>query len=130
MKIVELLILTRSPVNLFLRVNMALWRRLPPKLREMKPMRSYGTILHRLVCRHASRTQATDTFFFRNRPELELMRRLARRKPEGSTLNIAVLGCSIGAEVYSILYTIRRARPNLNVRLCAVDNSSEVLKVA
>jgi chemotaxis methyl-accepting protein methylase len=129
-KIAELLILTRSPVNLYLRLNMGLWRRLPSKLRDTMPMRSYGTILHRLVCRHASRTQATNTFFFRNRPELELMRRLAGRKPEGSTLNIAVLGCSIGAEVYSILFTIRRARPDLNVRLCAVDNSTEVLKVA
>jgi chemotaxis methyl-accepting protein methylase len=93
-------------------------------------MRSYGTFLHKLVCRHANRTQFTGTFFLRNRPELELMRRLTEQKTEGSTLNIAVLGCSIGAEVYSILSTIRAARPNLNVRVCAVDNSAEVLEVA
>ena len=41
------------------------------------------------------------TFFLRNRPALELMCRLARQKAQGSTLRIAVLGCSIGAEVYS-----------------------------
>jgi len=58
------------------------------------------------------------------------MRRLTGEKPAGSTLSMAVLGCSIGAEVYSILFTIRSARPDLNVRMCAVDNSAEVLKVA
>jgi len=58
------------------------------------------------------------------------MRRLAGQKAPGSTLNIAVLGCSIGAEIYSILSAIRTARPDLNVRVCAVDNSAEVLKIA
>ena len=120
----------RSPVNLYLQLNTWLWKRLPSKLRNTRPMHSYGTFLHKLVRRRANRTQFTGTFFFRNRPELELMRRLTEQKTEGSTLNIAVLGCSIGAEVYSILSTIRAARPNLNVRVCAVDNSAEVLKVA
>jgi chemotaxis methyl-accepting protein methylase len=86
--------------------------------------------LHRLVSRRANRRQFAGTFFFRNRPELELMRRLAGQKPHGSTLNIAVLGCSIGAEVYSILSTIRMARPDINVRICALDNSAEVLQIA
>jgi chemotaxis methyl-accepting protein methylase len=72
----------------------------------------------------------TGTFFFRNRPELELMRRLAEQKPAGSTLDIAVLGCSIGAEVYSILFTIRAARPDMEVRMRAVDYSEVVLNVA
>src|SRR5262249_15332388 len=95
-----------------------------------RPMRWYGTILHRLVSRRADRRQFTGTFFLRNRPQLELMRRLAGQKPQGSTFNIAVLGCSIGAEIYSILLTIRTARPDLNVRVSAVDNSAEVLRVA
>ncbi len=93
-------------------------------------MRWYGKILHKLVSRRADRRQFTGTFFLRNRPMLELICRLIAEKPQGSTLNIAVLGCSIGAEVYSILWTIRSARPDLNVRLRAVDNSAEVLKIA
>jgi SAM-dependent methyltransferase len=93
-------------------------------------MRMYGTALHKVVCRRSDRRQFTGTFFFRNRPQLELMRRLTARKPAGSTLNIAILGCSIGAEIYSILATIRAARPDLNVSVCAVDNSAEVLQVA
>lgn len=117
-------------IDFYLRLNLWLWRRLPPNFKEAKPTRFYGTLLHRLVCRHARRKQFTGTFFFRNRPALELMRRLALQKSRGSILNIAVLGCSIGAEVYSILLTIRRARPDLVVRVCAVDKSPEALKVA
>ena len=58
------------------------------------------------------------------------MRRLAEQKPQGSTLRIAVLGCSIGAEVYSILWTVRSARPDLKVLLQAVDISKDILSFA
>lgn len=58
------------------------------------------------------------------------MRRRAQQKAHGSTLRIAVLACSIGAEVYSILWSIRSARPDLKVVLCAVDISKEVLNFA
>jgi chemotaxis methyl-accepting protein methylase len=87
-------------------------------------------MLHHLICRRADRKMFIGTFFFRNRPQLELMRRLAGRKTRGSTLNISIIGCSIGAEIYSILSTIRAAQPDLDVRACAVDNSAEVLKIA
>jgi SAM-dependent methyltransferase len=83
-----------------------------------------------LVCLTARRQQYFGTFFLRNRPALELMRRLADGKPLGSTLRVAVLGCSIGAEVYSILWTIRSARPDLRVLLEAVDISKEILSFA
>ena len=120
----------RSPVGLYVRLNTSIWKQLPSALRNTNLMRGYGTILHTLVCRRADRRQFTGTFFLRNRPQLELMRRIAERKPGGATLNIAILGCSIGAEIYSISSTIRAARPDLNVSVCAVDNSAEVLKVA
>jgi chemotaxis methyl-accepting protein methylase len=55
---------------------------------------------------------------------------MARQKPYGSTLRIAVLGCSVGAEVYSILWTIRSVRPDLKVLLDAVDISKEILSFA
>jgi chemotaxis methyl-accepting protein methylase len=83
-----------------------------------------------LVRARANREQYFGTFFLRNRPALELMRRLAQRKATGSTFRIAVLGCSIGAEVYSILWIIRSARPDLKVALSAVDISREILSFA
>lgn len=58
------------------------------------------------------------------------MRTLAIRRAEGSTLRIAVFGCSNGAEVYSIVWTIRSARPGLKVIVHAADISREILKIA
>ena len=58
------------------------------------------------------------------------MCRLAQHKAHGSTLRIVVLACSIGAEVYSIVWTIRSARPDLEVVLCAVDISKKALNFA
>jgi SAM-dependent methyltransferase len=86
--------------------------------------------LHTMVCLRAKRQQYFGTFFLRNRAALELMRRLAGQKAHGATLRIAVLGCSIGADVYSILWTIRSARPDLKVLLDAVDISKEILSFA
>src|SRR5215475_10977577 len=129
-KIVEFSMPRESSVDFYLRLNGWLWRRLPANFKEARPMRFYGRRLHKLVSRRSKRRQYTGTFFLRNRPALELMRRLAAQKANGSTLKIAVLGCSIGAEVYSISSTIRRARPDLVIDLCAVDNSPEVLQVA
>ena len=58
------------------------------------------------------------------------MRRLVSQKPRSSTVNIAVLGCSKGAEVYSIVWTLRSACPDLKLSLRAVDVSEEILEFA
>ena len=63
-------------------------------------------------------------------PALELIRRLFAERPQGSSVRVAVLGCSAGVEVYSILWTLRRARPDLSVLVDAVDISPEVLAIA
>jgi SAM-dependent methyltransferase len=120
----------KSPASLYLRLNKRIWERLPSRVRNLYPIRSYGTWLHNLVCLRARREMYFGTFFLRNRPALELMRRLADQKANGSTLRIAVLASSIGAEVYSILWTIRSARPDLKVVLDAVDISQEILSFA
>src|SRR5947208_9601692 len=120
----------KSPASLYLRLNKGIWERLPSRVRNLYPIRSYGTWLHNLVCLRARREMYFGTFFLRNRPALELMRRLADQKANGSTLRIAVLGCSMGAEVYSILWTIRSARPDLKVLLEGVDISKEILSFA
>ena len=129
-KAARLQILGKSPAGFYLRLNERIWKRLPSRVRNLYPVRSYGAWLHTVVCLRARRQQYFGTFFLRNRPALELMRRLARQKAHGSTLRIAVLGCSIGTEVYSILWIIRSARPDLKVLLGAVDISKEILSFA
>lgn len=129
-KATRLRVFGKSPANFYLRLNKRIWHRLPSRLRDWKPIRSYGAWLHRLVCLRARREQYFDTFFLRNRPMLALIRHLCEQKAHGATLRIAVLACSAGAEVYSILWTIRSARPDLKVALHAVDISREILNFA
>jgi SAM-dependent methyltransferase len=114
----------------FLRVNEWMWYRLPSCLIKSRPICLYGSFLHSLVKLRSPRTQVHGTFFFRNRPELQMILALVKEKPKGSTLRISVLDCSNGAEVYSIIWTIRSVRPDLKVVFHAVDISEEILEIA
>jgi O-antigen/teichoic acid export membrane protein/SAM-dependent methyltransferase len=129
-KTVSLKVLGKSAADFYLRLNRWIWQHLSLRVRNSPPVRCHGAWVHALVCLRASRRQYLGTSFLRNRPALELMRCLAQQKAYGSTLRIAVLACSIGAEVYSILWTIRSARPDLKVVLCAVDISKKILSFA
>jgi chemotaxis methyl-accepting protein methylase len=114
----------------FLAVNRRTWRRLPARVRGLHAMQAYGRRLQSLVSRNADRQMYLGTLFVRNRPALELMRRLFADRPQGSSVRVAVLGCSVGVEVYSIMRTLRRARPDLTILIDAVDISPEVLAIA
>ena len=70
------------------------------------------------------------TFFLRNRPELELIGRLANPNGTGRVVKLAVLGSSNGAEVYSIVWAIRSARPDVELVVKAVDISKEAVQAA
>jgi chemotaxis methyl-accepting protein methylase len=129
-KAARLQLFGKSPAGFYLRLNKRIWEIIPTGMRNSYPIRVYGTWQHSLVRLLATRRQYFGTFFLRNRPALELMRHLAEEKAKGSTLRIAVIACSIGAEVYSILWTIRSARPDLKVSVCAVDISKEILNFA
>lgn len=120
----------KSPVNAYLRLNQWLWNRLPVNIINLHLMQSHGRILHKLVCAQGRRTQFPHTFFLRNRPELELIRRLVDRKQKGETINVTVFGCSTGAEAYSIAWTIRSARPDLRLQLYAIDISAPAVEFA
>jgi SAM-dependent methyltransferase len=123
-------VLGKSVCDPFLRVNEWIWSRLPSSLTKTRAVRYYGNLMHSLVKLRAARQQYHGTFFLRNRPELELIRVLLNQQAEGSTLRISVLACSNGAEVYSFLWTIRSARPDLKVIVNAVDISDEIVEIA
>ncbi len=119
----------KSPVNALLRLNQHLWNKLPQSLIAVRPLRAYGDLLHGLARIQGVRVQAFSTFFLRNRPQLELIRRLVRRHPQRSTLKVAVLGCSTGAEAYSVAWSIRTERPDLQLILHAVDISRQAIQI-
>jgi chemotaxis protein methyltransferase CheR len=107
-----------------------IWNRFPSAVRELPMGRAYAKYLDRLVRTHATRRQEFATFFLRNRAELELLRRLADQRPHGSPFTVSVLACSKGAEVYSIAWAIRTMRPDLQLRITAVDISPEIIDFA
>jgi mannose-6-phosphate isomerase-like protein (cupin superfamily)/SAM-dependent methyltransferase len=123
-------ILGRSPLSAYLRLNQWLWNKAPAGILGLSSVRLYGNVLHRLACVQGRREEGSGTYFFRNRPELELLRRLVDRKKTGEMLSVTVLGCSTGAEVYSIAWRIRSARPDLQLVLHAVDVSKPAVELA
>jgi SAM-dependent methyltransferase/mannose-6-phosphate isomerase-like protein (cupin superfamily) len=120
-------ILGKSPVNAFLGLHRRLWSRLPATLNARGPVRSYGDLVHTLARMQNVRGQAHSTYFLRNRPQLELIQRLAARAAKSGVLTVAVLGCSTGAEAYSIAWAIRSVHPDLKLILHAVDISPSVV---
>jgi chemotaxis methyl-accepting protein methylase len=129
-RLVRLRIFGKSPTNAFLRVNQRLWNILPSAGVRLRLVDWYGHFLHALARIQGVRAQAFATFFLRNRPELELIRRLVSGKKRSDTVRVAVLGCSTGAEAYSIAWAIRRERPDLRVIMNAVDISKEAVEFA
>src|SRR5260370_14788933 len=125
-----LTIFRKSPVKASLSLNRRLWTSLPPSATALGPIRSYGYFLHKLVRLHSVRGQLPHTFFLRNRPALELLRRIVESRATGDTVKVAVLGCSAGAEAYSVAWRIRSARPDLKLVLQAMDISEQALQVA
>ena len=123
-------ILGKSPVGAYLRLNEWIWQRLPRSAAAPRPVVAYGRLMHSLVRSHGDRRQFLGTFFLRNRPQLELIGRLADLRANGRAARVAVLGCSIGAEAYSILWSIRATHGGQMVRMTAVDISDEVIAVA
>lgn len=120
----------RKCFEVYLSGSSRIWNHSPASMRRHPLGQAYGRHLNAIVHLQAERAQNYSTYFLRNRAELELMRRLLDQKAYGSTLDITVLACSKGAEVYSIVWTIRSARPDLKLRMHAVDVSEEVLEFA
>src|SRR5215467_3580765 len=95
-RLIRFRIFGKSPIAAFLRLNQSFWKNLPPSGTALGPIHAYGYFLHSLARVQNVRTQAFATFFLRNRPQLELIRRLVQRRAKSDTLKVAVLGCSIG----------------------------------
>src|SRR5271163_1034550 len=89
-RLIRLQVFGKSPINAYLRFNQRLWKHLPASVISLGPILSYGHFVHRLARMRGARAQAFSTFFLRNRPQLELIRRLVKRST-ADTLRVAVL---------------------------------------
>ncbi|MGZ9723999.1 CheR family methyltransferase [Rhizobium miluonense] len=76
------------------------------------------------------RLQSHYTHFMRNPPLLSAIGALASQFPRDADVTVASIGCSTGAELYSVLYAIRRARSDLHLTAHGADISDTVVDVA
>jgi chemotaxis methyl-accepting protein methylase len=123
-------ILGKSPCNAFLRLNRTVWKHLPSIAGASRLLCLYGNFIQALIRKQGLREQNHGTYFLRNRPQLELIRRVVDARRKGDKLRVAVLGCSTGPEVYSVAWRIRSARPDLDLVLTAADISEEAIETA
>ena len=113
------------------RTSAGIWKYLPAFVIGTHFVNNIGQRIHRSFCRWQQRTPgALYTRFLRNRGQMNILRSIISQKPEDSVLNIAVLGCSTGAELYSAKGIINETRPDLNVYARGIDISVEAIKKA
>jgi chemotaxis methyl-accepting protein methylase len=107
------------------------WRRLPPPVREGPSGRLVGNWIHALSRKFSSRGQSGSTWFLRNEPLLSTILEIVNGSfPLGATIRLCSMACSSGAELYSLLWLIRKARPDLEVVSLGVDISEAALERA
>jgi hypothetical protein len=106
------------------------WNGLPLSVRSWKSTRALGRRIHSRACRIQARGGACYTRFFRNVPQLELIRDLVLQTPPGVPVKIASIGCSTGAELYSALWLIRRARPTQAIQALGIDRAEDCIQAA
>ncbi len=112
----------------------ALWNRLPGPVRSWKITQAVGRLVHRRARRVQQRGrtnyEANYTRFFRNLPQLEVLRDLASEMPRRAPVKIAVLGCSTGAELYSAVWMMRTALPERELQAVGIDISEACIRTA
>ncbi len=111
------------------RAGDTMWRRLPRPMRDGLAGRALGTWIHAISRRLSSRSQTESTWFLRNEPLLSTVLGIVDgSSKQGGEIRICSMGCSSGAEIYSVLWIVRKARPDLNVIPLAVDISAAALE--
>lgn len=94
-------------------------------------MRPFARLVYSLARRVQPRTpEASYTRFFRNRLQLEVLGEIAARYNQPGPFRLVVLGCSTGAEVYSIEHVLHGRRPDLRVSTVGLDISEDAIAQA
>jgi chemotaxis methyl-accepting protein methylase len=106
------------------------WDHLPPPAVEKSPIRDLGHLIHRAVRKYGDRSQSLSTYFLRNNPLIETLTDQIRSLHPSGNLRLGIIGCSTGAEVYSVIWMIRSVFPSLSFLPVAMDISPSVVEKA
>lgn len=117
-------------LGVYLKLLRRIWSRTPDFVRSLPPALALGRHIDGIVRQVSTRSQHFTTFFLRNRPELELLRRITDKLSRGARLNMTILACSKGAEVYSKAWVVRLARPDIDLHIHAIDISTDIIDFA
>jgi chemotaxis protein methyltransferase CheR len=107
------------------------WDMLPDSVLSSWGFQKLGNLIHKAHIRWQVRVQGLKvTYFLRNVPLLEVLRDLALKIPTGDKWRVISVGCSTGAELYSLLWYIRSSRPDLQISAVGVDIADVVVAKA
>ncbi len=112
----------------FMVVSRKIWASTPDSLHQTHFFRNYGRLIHRHVRKRADINPNLFTCFMRNRPQYELLCDLAAKGNFPSPLRLAVVGCSRGAEVFSLKLLLAQ-RAEIQAEIIGIDISEGVLKI-
>lgn len=121
---------TRLPLKVAVRAVRLGWEILPDPVLALPPFRKAGRLIHRAHIKWQVRYQSHFTRFLRNAPLCELLRDLVLKVPYGRSLRVTSFGCSTGAELYSLLWYLRTARPDLHIFGLGADIVGAVVEKA
>lgn len=113
----------------FKRAGTSIWERLPSRLQEQPPASSVNHWIHSLSRKYSARRKAdpvrypSTTRFLRYPLMLQTICDLVEDYEFGGSIRLCVMACSTGAELYSILWAVRKARPDLKVLATGIDLS-------
>lgn len=111
-------------------IRSSMWQRMSLGLKEWAPVRSVGAWVHTLSRRFGHRNQSHMTWFLRYPPLFLTIRDLIGDCKLGDSVRVCVIGCSTGAEMYSLLWTIRETLGDLKILPTGVDLSESVIEKA
>jgi SAM-dependent methyltransferase len=109
------------------RLGRETWTRLPKSIVETRPMRGVGHVVHRLACEYSDRSQSISTYFLRNKPLITTITEQIKDLHPDGTLRLCSVGCSTGAEIYSVVWMVRKSLSSLPLTPVAVDTSESVI---
>jgi hypothetical protein len=113
-----------------------IWQHLPARLQKQPAASFVNRWIHALSRKFSPRRYSDPirypptTRFLRYPPLLETISDLLHDLQFGDTVRLCVMGCSTGAELYSILWAVRKARCDLKILPVGIDLSEAAIKKA
>jgi chemotaxis protein methyltransferase CheR len=106
------------------------WKLIPEAAQKTAPLRAVGRWIYTRFTSRTMRFQSHYTQFMRNPSLVGTVAHLAAERATSRPLRIASMGCSTGAELYSVIAMIRSAAPDARIQAFGIDLAPDVVDAA